>query len=122
MPKPKNLFWHFATKRKTVNKALKVALIVGVILNLINQGDNFISLNFNEINWFKFILTFFVPYGVSSYSAAMANISFTVGDNVAQDSIMKCAKCGNSHKFESGDQIIQCEKCSSTNWKMLELK
>lgn len=122
MSKPKNLFWHFATTKMTVNKAFKVALIVGVILNLINQGDNFISLNFNEINWSKFILTFFVPYGVSSYSAAMANISFTVGDNVAQDSIMKCTKCGNKVNYNSGSLIKECNKCNSSNFKLIELK
>lgn len=116
-----NLFWHFATSKKTVNKAIKVAIVVGLILNAINQGDKLISLNFAAINWFKFILTFFVPYGVSSYSAAMANISFTVGDNVAENVTMKCIKCGTNHEYKKGEQIANCDICGSSNWKMIKL-
>ena len=68
-------FWRIAFSRFVVVKAIKVALIVGIILNLINQGDALVQLQFRNINWLKFILTFFVPYGVSTYSAAMAVIS-----------------------------------------------
>ncbi|NCS87520.1 MAG: hypothetical protein COW71_06505 [Ignavibacteriales bacterium CG18_big_fil_WC_8_21_14_2_50_31_20] len=48
---------------------LKVALFVGIILNLINQGENIINLNFDALNYFKVLLTFFVPFAVSIYSA-----------------------------------------------------
>ncbi len=48
---------------------LKVALVVGVILNLINQGEVLLSGSLLQLNWTKFALTFFVPFGVSVYSA-----------------------------------------------------
>lgn len=48
-------------------RSLKVALIVGVILNIINQGDAMISEV--PLHWPKLVLTFFVPYFVSTYGA-----------------------------------------------------
>ncbi|PHS66889.1 MAG: hypothetical protein COB12_05515 [Flavobacterium sp.] len=49
--------------------SLKVALVVGVILNLINQGDVLFSMQLEKINWFKLLLTFAVPYLVTTYAS-----------------------------------------------------
>ncbi len=59
-----------------VATGLKVALVVGIILNLINQGDVLLSGSLMEVNWLKFGLTFLVPFGVSVYSAWQANKRF----------------------------------------------
>lgn len=48
-------------------RSLLVALIVGTILNLINQGD--VLLQGGTINWTKLTLTFVVPYCVATYGA-----------------------------------------------------
>ena len=48
--------------------AFKVALIVGIVLNSVNNGDRL--LRGDAINWWQFALNFLVPYCVSSYSAA----------------------------------------------------
>jgi len=47
-----------------------VALVVGTILNLINQGDAL--LGHAPINWLKIALTYVVPYCVATYGAATA--------------------------------------------------
>ena len=44
-----------------------VALVVGTVLNLINQGDALLAAT--PINWFKIVLTYFVPYAVCTYGA-----------------------------------------------------
>lgn len=49
-------------------RSLIIALIVGTILNLINQGD--ILLEGGRINVAKLILTYAVPYCVATYGAA----------------------------------------------------
>ena len=49
-----------------------VALVVGTVLNLINQGDALFSAM--PINWFKVILTYFVPYAVCTYGAVSFQI------------------------------------------------
>src|SRR4249920_4005227 len=43
------------------------ALVVGTILNLINQGDALFGPG--PINWVKVLLTYLVPYTVSTYGA-----------------------------------------------------
>jgi hypothetical protein len=49
------------------------ALVVGTILNLINQGDAFLGLT--SINWVKVFLTYLVPYAVSTYGAVSFRMS-----------------------------------------------
>jgi hypothetical protein len=44
-----------------------VALIVGTVLNLINQGDALLGTA--SLNWWKLILTYCVPYAVCTYGA-----------------------------------------------------
>ena len=48
-------------------RSLYVALIVGTVLNLINQGDALLGMA--SINWLKLILTYCVPYVVCTYGA-----------------------------------------------------
>ena len=59
-------------RRETVSRALKVAGIVGPILTVINQYDLLLNLDFSPRLGFKTVLTFLVPYSVSSYSSARA--------------------------------------------------
>ena len=60
-------------KQKNIHiRALKVALIVGTLLCLINQGDVIVQANIVSINWVKLALTYTVPYLVSVYSAISA--------------------------------------------------
>lgn len=57
-----------AGRRHIVVAAIKVALVVGTILNLINQGGR--VLDGLAPSWFHVALNYLVPYCVSSYSAA----------------------------------------------------
>lgn len=52
--------------------SLNVALVVGTLLNLINQGDALLGLA--AIGWPKIVLTYLVPYGVSTYGAVAARL------------------------------------------------
>ena len=61
---------HCATRPSVVKSSLVVALVVGIILNMINQGDAILG-DKPVILW-KVILTFMVPYCVSTYGAVMA--------------------------------------------------
>jgi hypothetical protein len=48
--------------------ALKVALVVGTMLNVINNGQQFWA--HHTVNLWQAVLNFVVPFCVSSYSAA----------------------------------------------------
>jgi hypothetical protein len=50
--------------------SLRIALVVGTILNLINQGDALLALG--PFDWGKCVLTYFVPFAVATYSAYRA--------------------------------------------------
>jgi hypothetical protein len=50
-----------------------VALVVGTILNIINQGDAIFSSK--PIDWLKLALTYFVPYAVCTYGAILAQLT-----------------------------------------------
>lgn len=56
--------------KKIVLRALKVAVMVGTILNLINQGDAVFGPK--EIELFKAALTYCVPFCVSLHGAMSA--------------------------------------------------
>ena len=58
--------------RETHMRALKIALVVGTILAVINHGDAILEASMANTDWVKVILTFCVPYGVSWYSAVTA--------------------------------------------------
>ncbi|MEE8295770.1 MAG: nitrate/nitrite transporter NrtS [Sphingomonadales bacterium] len=66
-------FFQAYTDRAVVMRALRIAVIVGTILAAINHGDVFLS--GGEIIWWKIILSYFVPYGVSTYSSAAQRVS-----------------------------------------------
>ncbi|NMG16103.1 nitrate/nitrite transporter NrtS [Aromatoleum bremense] len=52
--------------------ALKVSLVVGAMLNLVNQGPAIFA--GERVDWLRSLLNFLVPYLVSSYSAALGTV------------------------------------------------
>ena len=57
-----------AARRRIVVASIKVALVVGSLLNIINQGGRL--LDGLPLSWFHVALNYLVPYCVASYSAA----------------------------------------------------
>jgi magnesium-transporting ATPase (P-type) len=60
---------------RIVQNALRVAMVVGTILNLINQGGSILA--GTGISWFHLLLNYLVPYCVASYSAAQNQLTRT---------------------------------------------
>jgi hypothetical protein len=64
-----------ARKHGIYRRSFKIALLVGTLLNLINQPKLFLGLflndfnTLNDINYLKVFLTYLVPYFVSLYGA-----------------------------------------------------
>ena len=61
-----------AARRDVVLRSLKVSVIVGSLLTLINQGDALIGGVVGTEVIIKILLTYCVPYAVSTYSAVAA--------------------------------------------------
>ncbi len=66
----------FALRPATVKKGLMVSLVVGTVLNVINQGDLFIYQKWESLSFFKLFLTYVTPFLVSVYSTATALVNF----------------------------------------------
>ena len=64
---------HCAVSEGVPRRSFYVALVVGTILNLINQGDALFGGGL--VNYTKIVLTFAVPYCVATYGA----VSFRLG-------------------------------------------
>jgi hypothetical protein len=63
---------HCALSDGVPRRSFFAALFVGTVLNLINQGDALFGAV--PVNWFKMILTYCVPYAVSTYGAVSIQI------------------------------------------------
>lgn len=60
----------FAVEGGVPKRSFRVALVVGTLLNLINQGDALLGAG--AIAWPKLLLTYLVPYCVATYGAVSA--------------------------------------------------
>jgi hypothetical protein len=65
-------FFAIAFSREVMPRAIRVALIVGTILALINHGDKMMSEALTSTDIYKIVLTYFVPYSVSTWSSVRA--------------------------------------------------
>jgi hypothetical protein len=61
-----------AISKSVVRRASLTAVIVGVILIFINYGDVILQRSLTQSQAFRMVLTFFVPYCVSTYSSVSA--------------------------------------------------
>jgi len=103
------------------NKSFKVALIVGSFLNIINQGNFIVSQDFDSINYFKLILTYIIPFIVSSYTAISIQMKFNIGTKSLVCTDVKCTTCNNTNiLLQQNQQIPLCKNCGiNTNWKAI---
>ena len=61
---------------RSVRRSLGVALLIGTVLNTINQGPEIFTGHWPV--WWKLLLTYFVPFAVASYG------SYAAFDSTAQ--------------------------------------
>ncbi|MDZ7738090.1 MAG: nitrate/nitrite transporter NrtS [Bacteroidales bacterium] len=114
------LLFKLATRHDITVRALRVALIVGVILNLINHTELFTDLRTSELDPVRILLTFAVPYLVSTYSSVISSFSLKPGKVSRIDSLLKCRTC-NSTDFhiEVGQHVEECPDCGpKTKWSI----
>ena len=62
-------FLQYACRRGIVKTAVKVAVVVGTILAVINYRDSIVGGAMESGDWLRVALTYHVPYCVSTYSA-----------------------------------------------------
>lgn len=65
-------FIALAFSSEIMQSAVKVALLVGTMLALINHGDKIMAISLTNQDFLKILLSYMVPYGVSTWSAIRA--------------------------------------------------
>ena len=60
------------TRSDVILRALKMASIVGIVLAIINHGDHILLGTMTVTNWIKVLITFCVPFCVSTISSVLA--------------------------------------------------
>ena len=113
------IYCEVAISNNVINRALKVSLIVGTALNLINQGEALLALDFEKINLVKLILTYFVPYSVTTYTATAMKVEFQIGTKAIVETDLECKDCKAEIHVQEGEIIPECAKCGvHTHWKL----
>jgi len=78
-------FFKTACSRRIVMNALRIAVVVGTVLNLVNQGQAIMA-GFG-VSWIHLLLNYAVPYCVATYSAT--RIESKPQENVCQKCRLK---------------------------------
>jgi len=75
------LLWTYALSAGVPRRSLWVALVVGTVLNLINQCDALLA--GHRLDFAKLALTYAVPYLVSTYGAVSFRLHAARGNGEA---------------------------------------
>lgn len=92
-------------------QAIKISIVVGTILNIINQGDYIFNMMFDHMNYFKMGLTYLVPFCVSTYTAISINTKLKIGDISIISTNLTCKECQASLHVKQKSMIPECPKC-----------
>jgi hypothetical protein len=66
-------YWTLSLSEGIPRRSLIVGIVVGTLLNLINQGD--VLLADARLDVWKLILTYIIPYCVATYGAVAARVA-----------------------------------------------
>lgn len=50
----------------TLRRTLTIALVVGTLLSLVNQGGRIVAGEFDAVTWLRILANYFIPWAVSS--------------------------------------------------------
>ncbi len=64
-----NISFKLVFSKQVVQTALKLSIIVGTILGLINHGQDIFALTLSRGQIIQIMVTYLVPYSVSTYSS-----------------------------------------------------
>ena len=113
------IFFTILCDRELLTKSLKIAIIVGTILNIINQSEAIFSLDFHSIDYVKSLLTYMVPFLVSTYTAISMKMKFKIGELTQVDANLECNNCKKNLKVYKNERIPICSNCNEqTQWRI----
>ncbi|NOY37074.1 MAG: hypothetical protein GXO83_05810, partial [Chlorobi bacterium] len=118
-----NFYTRLSAEKAILSRAIRVALLVGIILNLINHPEIFLRFSFQEVHLGRALLTFLVPYCVSTYSSVLSASSLKPGKISMVNAELTCRNCGKANfHIHIGEEIEECPNCGkNTKWQLSRL-
>lgn len=114
-----NVYFSILCDQELIIKSLKIALVVGTLLNIINQGDTLFALDFGNIDYIKTLLTYMVPFMVSSYTAVSMKMKFKIGDTTHVNTTLSCKGCQEVIQVHKDEIVPVCNNCKEkTKWRI----
>jgi hypothetical protein len=108
-----------ATSIPIVRRSLNISLIIGTTLNLINQGDIIVALNFMDVHLGKILLTYSVPFLVTTYTATALKLEFQIGTKASVEADLVCHKCKAQIHVKENELIPEDPICGiKTKWRL----
>ncbi len=105
--------------QELIIKSSKIALVVGTLLNIINQGEVIFALDFANIDYVKSLLTYAIPFLVSSYTAVSMKMKFKIGDTTHVNATLKCQGCQEVIHVHTDETVPVCNNCKEkTKWRI----
>jgi hypothetical protein len=115
-----SLFFSVALQKTTILGGLKIAIVVGIAVNLINQGEQIFALQLSQVSLPKLLITFCIPFCVSIYNSTMTRLHYDPGVRAIADATLTCGTCGHSQEISEGELVRDCVHCSpqgkQTRW------
>lgn len=110
-----------ALSRELLLQNIPTSLAVGALLTGVNQWEGLFAPA--QLSFSKLLLTFLVPFLVSSYSAVRARMQFAPGYRSPRNTQLECAECKECHiKVREGDSIPECPICKEdTDWHVKQI-
>jgi len=100
-----NLLIRCSFHARTVRKAVRVALVVGPVLGIINHFDLFLGAEVTVLRLSKIAVTFLVPFCVSAYSSATTMIADAQEGACGSPEAFTPALVGQSRHSEVGKEL-----------------
>ena len=83
------IFARYAGEKACVLRSLKVALVVGTVLALINHYDAILSGTLGTTGTLQVLLTYTVPYSVATYGSASHGVQMELSDRLRPASALQ---------------------------------
>jgi hypothetical protein len=118
-----SMYIRLGTERGNILNSVTLSLVVGSLLNVINQWDLLIGGALSGLPAIQVILTYLVPLLVSDFASVSAQLRFRQNTPSSVSADIKCSSCKGTHRHVNKYELVpSCPVCNdNTRWKPVKL-
>jgi serine phosphatase RsbU (regulator of sigma subunit) len=116
-------FMQLATDKKTLYRAIFLSVLIGIIINLLNNPKGFAFDLENGLNYIKVIFSIFISFSILLVSSVLLKTSLKPGNVSHIDALLQCNSCKRTDfHVHVGQELEQCPTCKKkTRWTPKEI-